>query len=509
MTEIFNLYLEAGIFGSILIAVILVARLFLRQAPRRILCIVWLLAVLRLLVPFQIESMFSLQPKQLSFYAAVQEESVMPSFSNPNAPAEVPVVTPQPDTQDIAPVPEPSPAVDYIQIVAIVWGAVACGFMLYGIISFLIFKIKVRDAVKQPDGTKECANINNAFLIGLFCPVIYLPVNLAPQERELIITHEKTHIAQGDNWWKILSFLCLCLHWYNPLVWVSFHLMNKDIEIACDEKVVRDLDTESRKAYSLALLSFGKRSCVPYMPSSSFGKVNLKQRLQYILSYKKPQLWISVAAILLTVVIGVCFLTSPQHKDQNPQQDLQASGTPTPTETQPEVIPEKPTEDTTTPTEPVQETDPPTEPEPSAPPVTEPPSPPVTEPTAPPATEPPAPQVTQPTPPVTEDPDPPPSNIHNFDLGTVDANTTNYAASLGFQTLDSHPNTNVAHFRTSCAGVPNLTLSQLLETAYGAVDMAYRHCIDKQYPVSTAVLWVNITYLGYMGNYVIDVYCAV
>ena len=258
MKEIFSLYLQAGISGSILIAVVLVARLFLRKAPRRILCIVWFLAVLRLLVPFQIESAFSLQPEQPSFSAAMQEETVVPSF--PNAPLETPDVTPQIGTQDTA----PASAVDCFLLVSILWGAVTCGFVLYGIISYLLFKARVGDAIRQPDGTKECANLDNAFLIGLFRPAIYLPANLTIKERELIVAHEKTHIAHGDNWWKLLSYLCLCLHWYNPVIWLGFHFFNKDIEIACDEKVVRDLNVESRKAYSMALLNFSKRSYVPY-----------------------------------------------------------------------------------------------------------------------------------------------------------------------------------------------------------------------------------------------------
>ena len=499
MKELFSLFLQAGIAGSILIAVILTARLFLRWAPRRILCVLWLLAVLRLLIPFQIESIFSLQPAQPSFSATVQEETAPPSFSEPNTLPEAPIVTPQ----NTAPAPASSPSVDYFLLISVAWGIVTCGFMLYGIISYLVFKAKVADAIRQPNGTKECANINNAFLIGLFCPVIYLPTNLSPQDRDLIIAHEKAHIAHGDNWWKILSFLCLCLHWYNPFVWLSFHFFNNDMEIACDEKVVRHLDVEPRKAYSMALLRFGKRSYMPYSPSSSFGKVNLKQRLQYILSYKTPRLWISVVAILLTAVIAVCFLTSPKNSEQNPQPDLQASGTPT--GTQLEAAPEKPTKDDSTPST-SDEPNEPNAPNASVEEITQPAD---TDPPAPPVTKPSSPQVPEPEPPVTEPPDTPTSNTRKFDLEAVDTTATNYAADLGFQTLDNHPNGNVPHFTTSCLAIPMLTLSQLQDTANQAVDAAYRYCISNQYPVSSSVLWINIHYDGYMMIYVIHVYCAV
>lgn len=471
--ELFSLYLQAGIFGSIFIAAILVARLFLRKAPRRILCIVWLLAALRLLVPFQIESAFSLQPEPL-FPATGQGETIIPSFSNPDTPP------------DIIQNTVAEPAIDYLLIVSILWGAVACGFALYEVISYLTFKAKVRDAIQQPDGTKESANINNAFLVGLFRPVVYLPTGLTPQERELIISHEKTHIAHGDNWWKILSFLCLCLHWYNPFVWLSFHFFNKDIELACDEKVVRNLDVASRKAYSAALLSFGKRSCVPYLPSSSFGKVNLKQRLLYILSYKRPRLWMSVVAVLLTVVIAVCFLTSPRQEVRTPPQDLQASDTPTETQS------EEPTED-----------------KPVAPPVTVPPTtvPPATVPptTVPPTTVPPttAPPATEP--PITMPPKPTIANIEDVSLDEIDAAVTAYAASLGFQTLDSHPNSNVKSFTPYFGYATN---SDLLNGAYQAVDLAYRYCLREQHPISSTVLWVSIG-TSSVYNATVTVYCAV
>lgn len=482
MKELFSIYLQAGISGSILIAVILVARLFLRRAPRRILCTIWLLAVLRLLVPFQVESTFSLQPKQLPSFAAFQEESVI---GNPDNSLELPTSTPQAGIQENTSVSERLPVGDIFLMVSVLWSIVTCGFLLYGMISYLLFKASVRDAVRQSDGTKECQNLHNAFLIGLFRPEIYLPANLTAKERELIVAHEKTHIAHGDNWWKLLSYLCLCLHWYNPIIWLGFHFFNKDIEIACDEMVVRDLNVEARKAYSMALLNFSKRSYVPYPPSSAFGKVNLKRRLQHILSYKKPGIWISAAAVLLTVVIAVCFLTSPQHDAQTPQMQLQTPNIPVPSE-------------------PLQTSAPATEPEPTEPSATEPP---VTEPpaTEPPATQPPA---TKPKPTTAKQPESPSWNAGSIDLAALDTNVTEYAAGLGFQTLDSHPNTAVTRFDKYIYPFPKLTYSDLQDAAREQVDRAYRYCINNQYMVSSSVLWVEVSYSDRMGRYAIIVYCA-
>ena len=482
MKELFSIYLQAGISGSILIAVILVARLFLRRAPRRILCIVWLLAVLRLLVPFQIESKFSLQPKQPPSFTTFQEESVI---SSPDNSLEKPTNTPQTGIQEDTSVSERLPVVDTFLIVSVLWGVVTCGFLLYGIISYLLFKARVTDAVRLSDGTKECQKLDNAFLIGLFRPEIYLPANLTAKERELIVAHEKTHIAHGDNWWKLLSYLCLCLHWYNPIIWLGFHFFNKDIEIACDEMVVRDLNVEARKAYSMALLNFSKRSYVPYPPSSAFGKVNLKRRLQHILSYKKPGIWISAAAVLLAVVIAICFLTSPQRDAQTPQMQLQTPNMPVPSE-------------------PLQTSAPATEPEPTEPSATEPP---VTEPpaTEPPATQPPA---TKPKPTTAKQPESPSWNAGSIDLAALDTAATEYAAGLGFQTLDSHPNTAVTRFDKYIYPFPKLTYSDLQDAAREQVDRAYRYCINNQYIVSTSVLWVEVSYSDRMGRYAIVVYCA-
>jgi len=505
--ELFSLYLQTTISGTILIAAILLARLFLRRAPRRILCIVWLLALLRLLVPFQIESFLSLQPEQPNFSTAMQTESVAPAASAPVIlPQTQTVAPPQAHIQNEVPAPEPTRSVDYAQIISVVWCVVTCGFVLYGIVSYLIFKIKVGNVIVQPNGIKECAAINNAFLVGLFRPVIYLPADLSPRERELILAHEQTHIVHGDNWWKILGFLCLCLHWYNPAVWICFHVFNKDIEIACDEKVVRNLDAASRKTYSLALLRFSQKNSVPYLPSSSFAKINLKERIRCILSYKKPRFWITGVAVLLTVVIAVCFLTYPGQKEQ----EMQSADPTVPVQTQPEAVPDSTRDITpTVSTDPVQETTIATEPPATEPPATEPPA------TEPPATEPPAtePPVTEPPivdHPVTDQistPDAVTPNIYNFNLEAIDLNATNYAASLGFQTLDDHPNVNVAYFRAPILNMDYITEEALQESAYEAVNAAYKYCcVYNRFDVSSTVVWVTVSYdLCYM----IAVYCAI
>ena len=494
--ELFSLYLQTTISGTILIAAILLARLFLRRAPRRILCIVWLLALLRLLVPFQIESFLSLQPEQPNFSTAMQTESVAPAASAPVILPQTQTVAPfQAHIQNEVPAPEPTRSVDYAQIISVVWCVVTCGFVLYGIVSYLIFKIKVGNVIVQPNGIKECAAINNAFLVGLFRPVIYLPADLSPRERELILAHEQTHIVHGDNWWKILSFLCLCLHWYNPAVWICFHVFNKDIEIACDEKVVRNLDAASRKTYSLALLRFSQKTRVPYLPSSSFAKINLKERIRCILSYKKPRFWITGVAVLLTVVIAVCFLTYPGQKEQ----EMQSADPTVPVQTQPEAVPDSTRDITpTVSTDPVQETTIATEPPATEPPATEPP---VTEP----------PIVDHPVTDQSSTPDAVTPNKYNFNLEAIDSKATEYAASLGFQTLDDHPNTNVKCFRYDDLREMFLTEEKLRNAAYAAVDRAYKYCIDNQYNVSNAMVWVIVQYGGSLmmhDQYQVFVYCA-
>ena len=314
MKELLSLYLQSGLFGSVMIVIILLLRLCMKQVPRKYLCVLWLFAALRLLLPFHLESHLSLQPRYDSF-------EIVGSVTEPlEPPHELPQWTPtEPDTA----VPNPpesvqdiSVSLNSIQVISAIWLGVGGLLLLYTLISYGYLRFKVRDAVKYGSGIMESDRAQGAFLLGYFKPKIYIPVGLSKLDREFIIAHEQAHISRGDNWWKLVGFLCVCVHWYNPLVWWSYGLLCQDIEVACDENVVRNMDLEQRKAYSTALLNRGKRLSRFMACPVAFGEVSLKQRIKKVLSYRRPTLLASVIAVVLVIVVAVCFLTTPVTDEQ-------------------------------------------------------------------------------------------------------------------------------------------------------------------------------------------------
>jgi len=394
-------YLRTGFFASVMILVVLLLRPLLRKAPRNICCILWLLVAVRLLLPFQLESPLSLQPRYLT---------EAPSFTVEVAPDPSPEVTLPPVTVPTAP-PEPieqpieSPAYKPETVYALIWIAGALAVMLYAAVSYGILRYRVRDAIKCPGNIWESDRIGGAFLLGYFQPRIYIPTGLNLQDRNFILAHEQSHLKRGDHWWKLLGMVCLSIHWYNPLVWLSYALLCRDIEVACDEQVIRNLELEERKSYSFALLSSGKRLSGFLTYPVAFGEVSLKTRIKKVLNYRKPSLWITLGAITVAGVIAVCFMTNPTAAtplppEENPclvqptQPSTEAPTAPTTEVTESET---QPPVETTAPSKPV--TEPPaettthTEPKPTLPPVTEPTT---TEPTQPPVTEPATPEPTLP-----------------------------------------------------------------------------------------------------------------
>jgi len=278
MDALFELYVQAGLLGSVVILPILLLRLILRKAPRQLICLLWMLAAVRLLIPWSIESSLSLQPH-------LQETAVWWAEHVPE------------DIKNILPV---------------LWMAAAGGVALYGVVSYILLKYKVRLAVKWSKNILECDRIRGAFVMGYFPPKMYLSAAVEQKDRGHIIAHEQAHIDRGDHWWKLLGFLCLCLHWYNPLVWLAYTLFCRDTEVACDERVVWSMGVEDRKAYSLALLNCGRQ--ISGLPAIvlCFGKISLGKRIENVLSYRKPGLWITAAAGMLVVFVALCFLTIPR-----------------------------------------------------------------------------------------------------------------------------------------------------------------------------------------------------
>lgn len=326
MQEVFYQILEASLYGSIVILAVLALRLVLKRSPRWMVCLLWLLALTRLMMPFSIESSISLQPR-LDYIQVEQSTGenvtavVTPQSQNqsalpqPEQPAgqqgvTVPV---QGETADI-PVQHPQEApktADYGQIGAWVWAAGLALLLGNCLVSYVRLKRQVSGACRSEDGCWECDGIETAFVLGFFPPRIYVPMRLTGEVRGFIAAHEKSHVSRGDHWFKLLGYMVLSVHWFNPLVWLAYHLLCRDLEMACDERVVQAMDLGQRKAYSHALLSCaGKHRSVSVCPVA-FGETSVKQRILSVLHYKKPGFWISVLAAAALLFVAVCLLTNP------------------------------------------------------------------------------------------------------------------------------------------------------------------------------------------------------
>jgi len=337
METLFRNILTASFHGSVVILAVLLLRLLLRKAPKKYVCMLWILAGLRLLLPFQLESRLSLQPgPEVVTQIAVRDTAPGPKeILLPPELLGIPVERPttqeqtseqpvthmtQPIRQEQTPAPLPEepgitvtpvkPAIDWTALIPWAWLTVALAFGVYSLQSYLRLKRKVRLAVKIPGGW-ECAGIETAFILGFIKPKIYIPTGISREDRRHILAHERTHLEKGDHWIKMLGYIALAVHWFNPLVWLSYILLCRDIEMACDERVVRFMELEDRKRYSAALLHCSTNKAHYAACPVAFGEVNVKQRILSVLNYRKPGFWISLVSVIAIVFVAVCFLTSP------------------------------------------------------------------------------------------------------------------------------------------------------------------------------------------------------
>ncbi len=313
--KIFNMSITAS---WIALAVILL-RLPLKKAPKWVMGVLWAFVALRLIFPISLESVLSLIP---SAQTLPQDFTYSPA---PVINSGIPMVN-----SAINPVlfeslaPEPGASVNPTQVLSfvasVIWIIGMAGMLLYMLISYIVLKLKVRESVavtKQygsgtDDTVRICDRIPSPFILGVIFPRIYLPSNLGEEDMRYVMEHEKTHIKRGDHLWKPLGFLLLSVYWFNPILWAAYVLMCRDIELACDEKVIRSLGEDSKKAYSNALINCSApRRLVSACPLA-FGEVGVKERIKRVLNYKKPAFWIIILAIVSCAVVAVCFLTNPK-----------------------------------------------------------------------------------------------------------------------------------------------------------------------------------------------------
>lgn len=330
MADFLRNLLTAGIGGSILIAVVIPLRWLLRRAPKKYICLLWLLAAVRLVLPFQMESNLSLQPDFVQEAPVRIQQSVQstlqtpvesdPAVTHPATPPEAtePIQTPTVTTPVETPIVNTPVAtatpLDLWQLAGWIWSAGVICLVGHSAVSYLRLRRRVRDAVVYADGV-WISKLDTAMVLGFFRPRIYLNAGLSPEHRDLVLRHEQCHIRRGDQLWKPLGFLVLALHWCNPLVWVGYWLLCRDLEMACDEAVIRDLDLPQRKSYSAALLACSAhRHAIAACPVA-FGEVSVKERIKNVLNFKKPKFWIVLVTIVAIAAVAVCFLTTPKQED--------------------------------------------------------------------------------------------------------------------------------------------------------------------------------------------------
>ena len=275
MNTFFQSLLTASFHGSIVILVVMILRLLLKKTPRKFICYLWMLAGIRLLMPIPVTSRFSLQPA---------------GFTIP-----VPI----------------NPSLGLL----LLWAAVAGVIGIISAVSYARLQRQVRGAVKVPGGW-ESDKIETAFVLGFVKPKIYIPTGMSGDTKTQILAHERTHLEKGDHWIKMIGFVALALHWFNPLVWVAYVLLCKDIEIACDQRVVQFMELDERKAYSSALLQCSTNRVHYAACPVAFGEVSVKYRIQSVLNYRKPGFWISMLGVTAVGFVTLCLITSPAEAAQ-------------------------------------------------------------------------------------------------------------------------------------------------------------------------------------------------
>ena len=310
MSGLFLNIVNMSISASWIVLVVLLLRFLLKKAPKWITVLLWGIVAVRLICPFSFESTMSLMP-------SAQTISKTPDSPRPHFESGVAIVDNQVNEylqgSYFEGVTRPEGHfVDITTIFAVVWVLGVIALLIYTFISYLRVKNKIGTAVLLRDNIFQSENVVSPFVLGIIKPKIYLPFNMNEQDMEHVIAHENAHIRRKDHLWKPLGFLILTLHWFNPLMWLGYVLLCRDIELACDEKVVKELNIEQRADYSQALLTCSiNRRMIAACPLA-FGEVGVKDRVKSVINYKKPAFWIVIVAIIASIVVAVCFLTNPE-----------------------------------------------------------------------------------------------------------------------------------------------------------------------------------------------------
>lgn len=310
MNELFLRVLNLSITASWLILAILLFRVFLKKAPKWSCVLLWAILAVRLLLPFSIESPFSLIPNTETIPLDIElatHPSIDSGLSSVNR-----VINPV-ISESFTPTPSASinPLQVWVSLGAVLWAAGVVAMLLYTAISYWKLYRKTATAVLLWDNIFQSEYVRSPFVLGILKPRIYLPFELNDPAREYVIAHEQAHIRRRDHWWKPLGFLLLTIHWFNPLMWLAYALMCRDMELACDESVIRKLGSEQRADYTQALVACSVTPRMAAVCPLAFGEIGVKERIRAVLNYKKPAFRVIILVFVLCAAVAICFLTSP------------------------------------------------------------------------------------------------------------------------------------------------------------------------------------------------------
>ena len=325
MDALFLKILNMSISALWVVPAVVALRLLLRKAPKWVRVLLWAAVGLRLVLPEIPVSDLSLIPSA---------QTIPPDIvyaAQPAIQSGVPVINTLVNPvlgQSLAATPQLSmnPVQKLLVIGQLLWVLGMAAMAVYAFVSWLRIRLRVRESVKE-DGVWLCDRIPAPFILGVFRPRIYLPSNLKSEDRPFVLAHERAHLSRKDHWWKPLGFLLLTVHWFNPALWLAYILLCRDIELACDEKVMKTLGEAGKKPYAQALIDCAVKPSMLSACPLAFGENSVKGRLKAILNYKKPAFWLITLAVVACLAVGVCFLTNPADQPESPEATVQRDQT--------------------------------------------------------------------------------------------------------------------------------------------------------------------------------------
>ena len=311
MAAVFLKLLNLSISASWLVLAVLVLRLISKRSPKWMNVLLWGIVALRLVLPFSVESALSLIPSAETVSPAVVQFDPAPTITSGVSVIDNAVNPSLSEHFAAAPLASVNPLYVWAYLAGWVWLIGLGAMLLYALVSYLRLRRRVSVSLCVRENIYLCDAISSPFILGVVKPRIYLPSGLDEVEQQNVLSHERAHLARRDHWWKPLGFALLAVYWFNPVLWLAYTLLCRDIELACDERVIRTMDESAVKTYSTVLLACSMPRKAAITCPLAFGEVGVKERVRNALLYKKPAFWVVAASVAVCVVVAVCFLTNP------------------------------------------------------------------------------------------------------------------------------------------------------------------------------------------------------